>query len=129
VLIDIDFFKRYNDMLGHQEGDACLQIFASVLRDSVHRAGDLAARYGGEEFCLVLPGADYMGACEHAETIRRACEARAVPHPASQVSSVVTVSAGVAACVPSEENSIDGLMARADAALYHAKSTGRNRVV
>ena len=102
VIVDIDAFKAYNDTLGHPEGDKCLVAVADVIRETANRAGDFAARYGGEEFLIVIPGSDYASALTHAEQIRQACEARAIPHPLSPVGSVVTVSLGVAACMPDE---------------------------
>jgi diguanylate cyclase (GGDEF)-like protein len=128
VIADVDAFKAYNDTLGHPEGDKCLVMVASVIRDATNRAGDLAARYGGEEFIIIVPGLARDAALEYAEMLRSAVEARAIPHPSSPVSSVITMSIGVAACVPSEESSAAALIAEADAALYRAKNEGRNRV-
>ncbi|WP_395699441.1 two-component regulator propeller domain-containing protein [Aquabacterium sp.] len=128
VIADIDAFKAYNDTLGHPEGDACLVAVAEVIRQAANRASDFAARYGGEEFILLLPGADAEAARAFAEVLRQACEARALPHPASSVSPVVTLSLGVAACVPTAESSSAALVAAADGALYRAKQEGRNRV-
>lgn len=128
LLADIDGFKRYNDVLGHQEGDRCLARVAGVFAAAVGRAGDLAARYGGEEFVVLLPGADAGAARRLAEQIRRDCEALALPHPEGPAGPVVTLSLGLAACVPSEDMSLEQLLAQADAALYRAKQQGRNRV-
>ncbi len=128
VLIDIDSFKAYNDSLGHPEGDKCLAAVADVIRQAAGRAGDFAARYGGEEFMVLIPGMDQAGAKAYAEKLRQACEARAIPHPASPVGPVVTISIGVAACVPTPELTAAALVAEADAALYRAKRQGRNRV-
>jgi diguanylate cyclase (GGDEF)-like protein len=128
ILLDVDFFKHYNDSLGHQQGDQCLAAIAAAIGECVNRAGDLAARYGGEEFMVVLPSAEISAAQALAEKIRVACESRALPHPASSVASVVTVSMGVAAIVPSSADELGLLVERADAALYRAKEAGRNRV-
>jgi diguanylate cyclase (GGDEF)-like protein len=128
VIADIDCFKAYNDALGHPEGDKCLSAVADVFRQSVSRAGDLAARYGGEEFMVLIPAADREAALAFAERLRHACEARAIPHPASDVAPVVTITLGVAACTPSPEDGPASLVAEADAALYRAKQEGRNRV-
>lgn len=128
VIADIDAFKAYNDTLGHPEADKCLVVVADVIRQAVHRAGDLAARYGGEEFVVLIPGADRASALAFAERLRQACEARAIPHPASPVAPVVTISLGVAAGVPAAGASPMGLVSEADAALYRAKQEGRNRV-
>jgi diguanylate cyclase (GGDEF)-like protein len=129
VVADVDLFKPYNDTLGHPEGDRCLKAVADVFRRSGRRAGDVVARYGGEEFVVLIPGADPRTAKAFAESLRTACESQGIPHPASTVAPVVTISLGVAAAVPSEETSSAKLMADADAALYRAKNSGRNRVV
>jgi len=128
VAADVDAFKAYNDALGHPQGDKCLALVGNIFSQSVSRAGDLAARYGGEEFVVLIPGADHAGALVFAERLRLACETRAIPHPASPVGAVVTITLGVAACVPSPEASPASLIADADAALYRAKQEGRNRV-
>jgi diguanylate cyclase (GGDEF)-like protein len=128
VMADIDSFKQYNDTLGHPEGDKCLAVVADVFVQSVGRAGDLAARYGGEEFVVLIPGTDHAGALSIAEGLRAACEARAIAHPASPVGPVVTISLGVASCIPSDDTSPTFLVSEADAALYRAKLEGRNRV-
>lgn len=128
VIADIDAFKAYNDTLGHPVGDRCLVDVADVIRTMANRAGDFAARYGGEEFILLIPGADATAAQAFAERLRQACEARALPHPASPVAGVVTLSLGVAAVVPTQDSQPEALVAQADAALYRAKQEGRNRV-
>jgi diguanylate cyclase (GGDEF)-like protein len=128
VIADIDHFKQYNDTLGHPQGDRCLVAVAEVFLQSLGRAGDLAARYGGEEFVVLMPGADHAAATAFAESLRAACEARAIAHPASSVGPVVTISLGVASCIPFEDMSPSYLFAEADAALYRAKQAGRNRV-
>jgi diguanylate cyclase (GGDEF)-like protein len=128
VIADIDNFKLYNDSLGHQEGDHCLAAVAEVFLRASGRAGDLAARYGGEEIVFLMPGADHAAAMTMAERLRTACEALAKPHPTSLVSPVVTISLGVASCIPSADSSAEFLVAQADAALYRAKKAGRNRV-
>jgi diguanylate cyclase (GGDEF)-like protein len=128
VMVDIDAFKAYNDSLGHLEGDRCLAAVADVIRKTSNRAGDFAARYGGEEFVVILPGLDRDAARVFAEALRAACEARALPHPASPAGPVVTISAGVATALPDDAHSPSILVAEADAALYTAKRAGRNRV-
>jgi len=127
IIADIDAFKAYNDALGHPEGDNALVQVADVIRDATSRAGDFAARYGGEEFMMLIPGADPSAARAFAESLRQACEDRAIPHPASPVATVVTISLGVASRVPVAGSSASGLVAEADAALYRAKQEGRNR--
>jgi diguanylate cyclase (GGDEF)-like protein len=128
LMADIDAFKAYNDSLGHAAGDECLCAVAEVIRHTTSRAGDFAARYGGEEFVLLIPGLSEVEARAYAEHLRAACEARALPHPASPVGPVVTLSIGVASWVPSPASSPTALFAAADAALYRAKQAGRNRV-
>lgn len=126
IMLDVDFFKRYNDHYGHQAGDACLQQVASILSGGMHRAGELVARYGGEEFVLVLPGADRADACASAERIRAAVQAAAIAHADSPLGPVVTVSVGVAADTPRMGTHPEHLLRAADAALYRAKAQGRN---
>lgn len=128
VVADIDDFKAYNDALGHAEGDRCLAAVAELISAQAGRAADFVARYGGEEFVILLPGLDRDAALAHAETVRAAVESAQLPHPASGIAAVVTLSLGVAACVPSAEGSPAALFAEADAALYRAKQQGRNRV-
>jgi diguanylate cyclase (GGDEF)-like protein len=128
VLADVDAFKRYNDQMGHLKGDECLGAVGAVLGASIGRAGDLAARYGGEEFVVLLPGADRDAAFKVAESIRAGIESLAMPHPSSPAGPVVTISLGVSACVPSDECTLQSLIAAADEALYAAKREGRNQV-
>jgi diguanylate cyclase (GGDEF)-like protein len=125
---DIDFFKPYNDSLGHQEGDECLRKVAQAIRSQVKRPADLAARTGGEEFFVLLPGTENEGALAIAESIRAAIAKLAIPHPASPIASVVTVSLGVATIVPPASSEASQFIARADQALYRAKHQGRNRI-
>jgi len=129
MLVDVDLFKAYNDELGHQAGDDCLRHVARILAAGTRRAGDLLARYGGEEFVLVLPGMTDDAALVHAERLRRSVADAAIPHPRSKVSRHVTVSIGVAVSSDAVDRDGDELIARADAALYRAKRTGRNRVM
>jgi diguanylate cyclase (GGDEF)-like protein len=128
LIADVDYFKPYNDTFGHPEGDKCLVALAEVLANEARRAGDFVARYGGEEFVILVPGADLDAAVDFAERLRKACEARAIPHPASLVSAVVTVSIGLASRIPSDATSSESLLQEADSALYQAKRSGRNRV-
>ena len=127
LMIDLDFFKQYNDIYGHQEGDRCLQRLAQVLGEQARRGGDLVARYGGEEFCVIAQS-DVEGARILAEQIRHAIVALAIPHRGSSIADHVTASIGVAAMVPTAENSPEQLIGRADEALYTSKRQGRNRV-
>lgn len=128
VMGDIDFFKNYNDACGHQEGDDCLRRIAHVIRDSLHRPGDMAARYGGEEFAVIMAGTESPGALILAESMRSQVEARALPHRKSSVSGVVTLSMGVATIVPVPGSAPAELILAADQALYRAKMDGRNCV-
>lgn len=128
ILLDIDYFKRYNDSYGHHEGDLCLQQVARALRRAAKRPGDLIARYGGEEFIILLPSTDETGAAYVAEQLRYEIEQLGIPHIRSDVSTIVTASLGHATLVPSVELSSQELLVRADRALYQAKQEGRNRV-
>ena len=125
MMIDVDYFKRYNDRYGHQAGDECLSSVAQVLKMAVRAEGDLVARYSGEEFVVVLPGVSLAHATAIAERIQQKIREAGLPHAASAVASEVTVSIGIVASdgtVP-----IETLIARADSALYQAKNKGRNQ--
>ncbi|HYR08848.1 MAG TPA: diguanylate cyclase [Longimicrobium sp.] len=128
LLADIDCFKDYNDLHGHQQGDESLRQVAQALAGSLHRAGDLVARYGGEEFIVLLPDTDEQHAATTAEMLRARVEEMAIPHGASGVSSVVTLSLGTATVRPAAGSRPRYLVERADRALYLAKREGRNRV-
>jgi diguanylate cyclase (GGDEF)-like protein/PAS domain S-box-containing protein len=128
VMIDVDQFKAFNDLYGHPEGDRCLQLVAQVLRTTSRRVPDVAARYGGEEFCLVLPETDEQGAYDIAEAVRLGIQRLGRPHAGGEAG-VVTVSLGIASYGPDDTTrSASELIGRADAALYAAKASGRNRV-
>lgn len=129
VLCDIDFFKQYNDMYGHQAGDECLRAVARAIEASVRRPGDRVTRFGGEEFTIILPETDSGGAAALAEKVRAAVEALALPHAASEAARVVTISAGSAAMMPAAGDRQPDLLHWSDAALYEAKRQGRNRIV
>ncbi len=127
-LIDVDQFKLYNDHYGHLDGDECLKQVAASIASVPSRYNDVVARYGGEEFAVILPGTDdAQGAI--AERCRAAVEQLGIIHHYSPVSSVVTVSIGVATMEPDQESDPVELVGRADKALFQAKKTGRNRVV
>ena len=126
AMIDIDFFKLYNDGYGHQAGDRCLRLVASVLAENV-REVDTVARYGGEEFAIVLPGASAAAARQVAQRISAAVAALAEPHEGAPLGRV-TVSIGVASTVPSDSSTVKALIQRADEYLYEAKRNGRNQV-
>jgi len=127
MLCDLDHFKAYNDALGHPVGDACLKSVAELVRTMCHRPGAHAARYGGEEFALILPSTPKSGAMTLARAVRRVFETTALPHPASPTAPHVTLSGGITTCVPDESTSAEGMLTRADQALYVAKEKGRNR--
>ncbi|MBK6472545.1 MAG: diguanylate cyclase [Betaproteobacteria bacterium] len=127
ILLDVDFFKRYNDHYGHQAGDACLRAVAGFLRQAVKRPGDLVARYGGEEFVCLLPGTPLEDALTFARQLGAGVEALALAHAQSTVSPVVTVSLGVCATSGKQPGSAEALLRAADAQLYAAKAAGRNR--
>nr|WP_242028387.1 diguanylate cyclase [Pseudanabaena sp. FACHB-2040] len=129
IMCDIDYFKNFNDIYGHQAGDGCLRRVARTLSRSIKRPADLLARYGGEEFVVILPGTDLAGAEIVAEDMRIAVRSRCIPHAGSQIEAFVTLSLGVAACVPTPSSSPEILIGRADGALYQAKHTGRDRIV
>ena len=129
VLLDVDYFKAFNDHYGHAAGDDCLREVAATLAMLVRRPGDLCARYGGEEFAAILPHTDLAGARTLAERIREAVLALEIPHEGSAVSPHVTVSIGIAASDPSAAQEPEDLLRDADRRLYEAKTAGRNRVV
>lgn len=128
ALLDVDWFKKYNDQLGHPAGDACLRRVAQVLASQVCRSGDLVARFGGEEFVFLAPATSGADALNLAQRICDALQALALPHPGSELG-CVTLSVGVAAELPTQGSTPDGLLKRADDALYRAKAQGRNRAL
>jgi diguanylate cyclase (GGDEF)-like protein len=128
IMIDIDFFKSYNDNYGHVAGDKCIVAVAECVRGSLNRTGDLAVRYGGEEMAVFLPYSDIQGALILAEKIRLAVLARALEHQGNPIG-VVSISLGVYGCQAQECPSMEDFVERADAALYTAKHEGRNRTV
>jgi diguanylate cyclase (GGDEF)-like protein len=126
IMLDIDYFKRYNDTYGHVAGDHCLAEVARALKSCCHRNADLAVRYGGEEFAVLLPDTDIHGALTIAEQIRRSVIDKNIIHSGSPTG-YVTVSLGCYSFVPTGHDSTEMLIKRADAALYQAKHSGRNR--
>jgi len=127
ALIDIDFFKSYNDGFGHMEGDECLRKVAASLKSSFRRSYDLVARFGGEEF-LIAYKSEPDKAFDMAETMRKAVEATHISHARKDVSDYVTISVGVCTVFPEEYKEYADIIKAADAALYQSKSNGRNRV-
>ena len=129
LLVDVDFFKQFNDNYGHQLGDECLKAVARTLDAQLRRPGDMVARFGGEEFVVLLPQTDEAGAERVGESLRDAIEQLGITHGHSQAADVVTVSIGVASAKPARDASgPDALVDGADRALYGAKRQGRNRV-
>ncbi|OLP18223.1 hypothetical protein BST81_11730, partial [Leptolyngbya sp. 'hensonii'] len=126
ILCDIDYFKQYNDLYGHQAGDTCLKQVAATVQEMVKRSADLVARYGGEEFAVILPNTDSAGAFHIAETIRLGVQHLAIPHARSSVSPWVTLSLGISSCIPSSDISPAALIQAADKGLYKAKQKNRN---
>jgi len=128
VMLDIDFFKLYNDHYGHQGGDDCLKKVATGLEAAIHRETDFLARYGGEEFSAVLPDTDLKGSVKVAEEMRLAVKDLALKHAASKVTDIVSISIGVSAVIPLQGMNQEIVIAAADQALYKAKEDGRDRV-
>ncbi len=128
ILLDIDHFKLFNDTYGHLAGDDCLRQVGRALQGVVRRPADLAARYGGEEFACILPETDAAGVLAIAEQVRTAIAGLNIPHAASRTSDHVTASLGVVTVVCTPEQPVGDIVAAADAGLYRAKETGRNRV-
>ena len=128
LMADIDFFKDFNDLHGHQAGDAVLRQVAEALAGCLHRAGDLVARYGGEEFAILLPATDAEHARVTGEKLRAVVEALQIPHGGSTVGPWVSLSLGAATAHPRAGTRPRTLLERADRALYQAKRAGRNRV-
>ena len=129
ILVDIDHFKAYNDLYGHQAGDNCIRRVASIIARATKRPFDFCARYGGEEFALVLYAPSGTDATALPERIRRETMALEIPHAHAEAAKVLTVSIGSATALPDTKRSLAGLIQTADEALYRAKQLGRNRVL
>lgn len=128
ILIDIDFFKQYNDHYGHAAGDKCLQKVAKTLKHSLKRPSDFVARYGGEEFVVILSEIDHKSALMMANKLNESIFQLELPHEASQVSEYLTISLGIATTIPQDDQRHESLLETADKYLYEAKSSGRNQV-
>ena len=128
IMIDIDYFKNYNDHYGHQAGDTCLKEVSALFKTYAQRSGELVARYGGEEFIVLLPRMTLAGAQRIAESMCRKIEHLNIEHEGS-MEKKVTISIGVAATIPRLDTDIDSLLKESDRALYQAKANGRNCVV
>ena len=129
ILVDLDFFKLYNDTYGHHAGDSCLQRVAKALSEMERKPGDLVARFGGEEFAIVVSDVDAEEARDIAEKARECVENLRIPHSGSGISDVVTVSLGAVVAVPARESSTSRFIDFAEKALEQAKLEGRNKVV
>lgn len=128
VMIDIDYFKRFNDHYGHQMGDDCIRAIASSLAANLQRSHDLVARYGGEEFACILPDTPVGGAYRKAVELEAAVRQLRIPHEKSDVAEVVTISVGVSVATPAKGDNSSDLVADADRQLYAAKQAGRGQV-
>jgi diguanylate cyclase (GGDEF)-like protein len=128
VICDIDFFKQYNDALGHQAGDECLRAVAEVMQSILQRPIDSVARYGGEEFAFIFPFTDANGVKNRIDLLQIKLNAKKISHPDSDVSDYVTLSAGIASLIPNSDRSTEEFVSLADQALYRAKEEGRNRI-
>jgi len=128
VMMDIDFFKNYNDGYGHQAGDNCLRQVANAIDKTIYRPADLAARYGGEEFILLLPETEALHAMVVANRVCQSISDLKLPHEYADSHKYVSISAGVATMTPTDDSTRTMLIESADTALYKAKESGRNRV-
>jgi len=128
ILMDVDYFKQYNDNYGHLTGDDCLKQIASTLESQLKRPTDLVARYGGEEFVSILPDTDNEGALHIAKLFLESISGLKIPHSNSGVANIVTISIGIATVIPSSLFSKEELIQVADSSLYEAKEAGRNKV-
>jgi diguanylate cyclase (GGDEF)-like protein len=128
LMIDVDHFKLFNDLHGHQHGDSCLAVLATLIGQQLRPGQDFMARYGGEEFAVCLPDTGLAAATATAERIRQAVEDLGLTHGAPGAGQLVTVSIGADAAEPASGGSPEALIAGADRALYVSKQAGRNRV-
>jgi diguanylate cyclase (GGDEF)-like protein/PAS domain S-box-containing protein len=129
ILLDIDYFKQYNDPYGHIQGDGCLKQVAQLLGTAATRARDLIARFGGEEFVLVLPETDEAAAHGVAVRCQQILQEAKIPHANSAIADYLTVSIGVNTIVPNQQDTLLGFVDSTDQRLYQAKQLGRNRIV
>lgn len=129
LMFDVDYFKRYNDLYGHQIGDECLIKIAQTVNHLMRRPADLVARYGGEEFIVILPNTHIDGAIAVAKRIHESIKSLQIPHQDSDVSNIVSISIGIACDIPNLERSPYALINQTDQALYNAKQQGRNRSI
>ena len=128
-MLDIDYFKQYNDTYGHLEGDNVLKRFAGALMKTVRRSTDIVARYGGEEFSVILSGTDEAQALEVAKNIQDYVHALKIPAASNCLNPYVTFSVGVGTTRPGEDNNWQAALEQVDQALYRAKELGRDRII
>jgi diguanylate cyclase (GGDEF)-like protein/PAS domain S-box-containing protein len=126
IMLDIDFFKQYNDVYGHIQGDQCLKTIASLLVNTKIRPRDVIARFGGEEFAIILPETDQNAAKILAERFRKLILDQKIPHQGSEISEFITVSIGVGTIMPTRQDKVSDFIAEVDKSLYKAKFNGRN---
>lgn len=126
LMIDIDYFKQYNDEFGHIKGDECLVYIAEFLKNNLNRSGDFVARYCGEEFCIIMPDTNVDGARRFAENIHSGVRELKITNPGSAVSKFLTISIGIASVLPGMNDTYMDLIYTSDKALYKAKNDGRN---
>jgi len=128
LIVDVDYFKKYNDCYGHLKGDECLKSIAETLNSFANRGGDLAARYGGEEFGLILSDTSSDNAEQFASNCRMAVENMKIPHMPSDISDHITISIGITTLMGKPDENLEDLLNDADKALYQAKNSGRNKI-
>ncbi len=128
IILDIDYFKNFNDNYGHPAGDECLKLVAQTLKKCVKRSGEVVARYGGEEFAVILPGVNHSDVLGLAETLRYNIESLNIMHSYSDIANCITISLGAATASPDNGLEPAELINTADKMLYEAKSQGRNQI-
>lgn len=126
LMIDVDYFKKYNDTYGHDKGDTCLKNLASIMNACLHRPSDIAARYGGEEFTILLPETTKAGAIEVADRLHDLLRKKSIPHESSSLNKLLTISIGIASLIPKAGDDYKIIQLIADKELYKAKANGRN---
>ena len=128
IMIDIDYFKKYNDLNGHQAGDDCLRQIATALNETLKRPGDFAARYGGEEFVILLPETDEQGATQVAELLSSNVKKLNIPYSVFETEPIVSISIGCATLTPDDKLKPEDLIKLADSRLYLAKDSRKNQL-
>ncbi|MBP2666430.1 MAG: diguanylate cyclase, partial [Firmicutes bacterium] len=129
AMLDLDFFKHYNDHYGHTAGDECLQAIAATINNALRRPADFCARYGGEEFVVILPNTDSDGAIKVLEAMRQSVMAQSMSHGFASTAATITVSIGYTSISPTNDINPTRAISTADKALYQAKLQGRNQIV